>query len=105
MEQAQKTRQPRKDTAATAEAKDLRDQELDADVECCLADIDAALEEAAAAEEEVTAERDRQKAAAEADFWAEYSHRGQEEAWKQKYAHLNAQVAWCCGTPEPYFNE
>jgi hypothetical protein len=105
MKQVQKSAQPRKDTAAATEAKDLRDEELDADVACCLADIDAALEDAAAAEEEITAERDRQKEAALADYWAEYSRRGQEQAWVQKYAHLNAQVAWCCGTPEPYFNE
>jgi hypothetical protein len=78
---------------------------LDADVACCLEDIDTALAEYG---EDVTEARLRQEKAAAKREWDEIQRikylgsaefgesMRQERIWEAKYAHL---VTWCCGIP------
>lgn len=105
MEYAQKARQSQKtaDAEAAEAVTDQRDSQLDEDVSCCIADIDAMLDEVDETEL-LLAERKRQdQEQAEKDFWANYSRRGQ--AWQQKYAHLGAYTRECCGTEHPRFRD
>ena len=87
---------------------DQRDPELDEEVECCLSDIDKALDEQRADEDVAEAYERAIKAEAkckydelfaaladnritEQDFWY------QRQEWQAKYIHLFA--ISCCGTP------
>ena len=71
-------------------ASDLRNQELDDVVACCLAEIDELLE----AEQ---AERDQ--AQREFDAFNSYTPKRVLNLWQAKYAHLGLRYGICCGRP------
>ena len=72
---------------------DQRNEELDADVACCLAEIDAVLEEAESERDRALREFSELKARDGAeDVEAEL------RVWQAKYAHLQLKVSRsCCG--------
>jgi hypothetical protein len=89
----------------------LRDEQLDADVECCLAEIDEVLTEAADEREKATAEFQELKhrwdslgsvyRSKGADAYDKLEGELQDKfrQWQARYAHLGLSVRWCCGTP------
>jgi hypothetical protein len=113
--QAQRRRRTDEQTPEQAPA-DQRNAELDEDVECCLAEIDAALEAAETERDRAVREfrelRERWEQA-DADRWdgedvadaAAALDAVDEElrVWAAAYAHLQLQVRYsCCGTPFAY---
>jgi len=79
----------------TAEpARDVRDAGLEAEVECCLAEIDEALDSE-------QAERDR--AIAEFGEFSAYTPHSELSKWQARYAHLGLRFGQsCCGDPYMY---
>jgi hypothetical protein len=72
-----------------AAAQDLRDEQLDEDVACCLAEIDKVLEE--------ESERDRAVREFRELVNADDYHQA-ERVWQAQYAHLGLRIASGCCT-------
>jgi hypothetical protein len=81
---------PRRDSEPEAQSEDLRNDELDEDVACCLADIDELLAE-------TESERDRAVREFE-DLRAQRNLKGL-RVWQAQYAHLGLSFGTsCCGS-------
>jgi Pup-like protein len=101
----QRQRQPREEDDASDEeaataTPDLRDEQLDEDVACCLAEIDEVL--ASTQSERDTAKTEFQEIADRYNE-LEAGYKSTEAAlivWQAKYAHLGLGYDWyCCGGP------
>lgn len=106
-----RTRTRRTDEEAEQKLRDLENEQLSEDVECCLADIDAALEEAAGHSvyddldpevfERAYAEHEWREKIEPLSFWNEdeswnYTRAGLVNAWTAQYGHM---FTFCCGEP------
>lgn len=94
--QESKHRQPRNadDEQQKAAAQDLRDEQLDEDVACCLAEIDEVLKEE---------ESERDKAIREFRELANANdYHKAERVWQAQYAHLGLRIAQGCCTTALY---
>jgi hypothetical protein len=98
--------------------EDIRDQELDEDVACCLGEIDNVLDEVEVQESAIE-RREREEHEEAKEAWnaivlatpavrthAEYvfdnpEREGQVAEWRTKYGHL---FAWCCSGRVPDFD-
>lgn len=110
MTQQQKTRHSTaRDEGGEQQAKDVRNDQLDEDVQCCLADIDKALDEQEP-EEDIAEKRAReQRAAAKAEYVGIHDRYAdgtltsqaatrQLRIWEATYGHLFPQRG-CCNSP------
>lgn len=91
------------ETPVEVEASDVRDPQLDEDVSCCLAEIDAVLEEA---KSEKDLAREEFDAITEQYVSTDMSPATRDDkfrVWSAKYAHLGLAVGQnCCGEPYVY---
>lgn len=103
------------ETEAPAQVADLRDEQLDDDVSCCLAEIDEVLAEEESEHE--TAKRefdalskrwgnrwDLYESSMTEDRLQAFNKNADElkdefRLWQAQYAHLGLTVRWCCGEP------
>jgi len=92
--QRQRQRDDRSQAGDTGSAADLRNDELSADVECCLAEIDEVL--VSTADEQAQAKLEFEQVSKDCG-WQDCEGL---RVWQAKYAHLGLRYGIsCCGTP------
>jgi len=92
--QRQRQRDDRAPAGDTGSAADLRNDELSADVECCLAEIDEALQ--AGTDERAEAKLEFERISTACD-WQDCEEL---RVWQARYAHLGLRYGIsCCGVP------
>jgi hypothetical protein len=93
-EYAQQQRRRSRDNGAPQQdsGRDVRNDELDTDVACCLDAINEVLNAEQAERDQAKAEFERlqMRSAPETEL----------NLWQAKYAHLGLRYGWCCGMPK-----